>query len=103
MATDLISQIVELRKWLTGAYGPLPRGIAPLIKPTEFESAALMTLADGALPARARMLLAESHRVIRELIVGHPSETRLINSLLTYSSSLSDMLQKLETSGGGRG
>ena len=97
--SDLVHKMADVRKWLTGSYGPLPGGITLHIKPPEFDSAVLATLTDGALIARARTLLGEAHRVIKELTVGHTAETRLINSLLTHSSSLSFTLQTL---GGGR-
>ena len=102
MATniDLVHQMAEVRKWLTGGYGPLPGGISLHIKPPDFDSAVLATLTEGALVARARTLLGEAHRVIRELMVGHTDEARFINGLLTHASSLSNTLQKL---GGGQG
>ena len=92
--------MAEVRKWLTGGYGPIPEDITLYLKSSEFDSQVLAALTDRALVVRAKTLLSEANRVIRELMVGHPTETRLINSLLTRCSSLSDMLQNLETEGG---
>ena len=84
----------EIRKWLAGVYGPLPAGVTLLIKPSDFEHAVLAGLSDGELITRARALLADAHRVTNELLLRHPDETRLINNLITHSSTLSATLPK---------
>ena len=103
MATysELLLLMSETRKWLTGDYEPLPAGVTLLIKPRDYEHAALKKLSDEELIGRAGTLLGDAHRVISQLVLAHPSETRVINNLTTYASALSDMLQSLEKRGQG--
>ena len=84
----------EIRKWRAGVYGPLPAGVTLLIKPSDLEHAVLAGLSDGELVTRARALLGEARRVTNELLLRHPDETRLINNLTTYPSTLAAMLPK---------
>jgi hypothetical protein len=92
--SDLRLLMSEIRKWLAGVYGPLLAGVTLLIMPSDFEHAVVAGLSDGELVTRARALLGEAHRVTNELLLRHPDETRLINNLTTYSSTLSAMLPK---------
>ncbi len=89
----------ELRKWLLGDYGPLPPGITLLIKPSDFEHAVLKGLSDVELVIRATALLGDTRRVIDQLALGHPNETRFINNLTFHSSALSEVLRSLEKRG----
>src|SRR5882724_7238499 len=78
----------EIRKWLTGGYGPLPDGITLLIKPADYDQAVLKELSESALIIRARALLGDARRVIDQLALVHPNEARLINNLTFHSSAL---------------
>jgi len=92
--TELRLTMSEIRKWLTDEYGPLPPGITLLIKPSDFEYAVLKELSEIELVIRARALLGDTRRVIDQLALGHPNETRFINNLTFHSSALSEMLPK---------
>ena len=89
----------EIRKWLTGAYGPLPAGVTLFIKPSDFEYAVLKALSEVELVIRARTLLGDTGRVIDQLALGHPNETRFIKNLTFHSSALSERLGSLEKRG----
>jgi len=86
----------EIRKWLTGGYGPLPDRITLLIKPADYDQAVLKELSESALIIRARALLGDARRVIDQLALVHPNEARLINNLTFHSSALSDALRNIE-------
>ena len=86
----------EIRKWLTGSYGPLPTGITLLINPADFEHAVLKDLSEGEFLIRARGLLGDTRRVIRQLERAHPNEARFINNLIFHSLALGGMLSSLE-------
>ena len=62
MATDgeLRLHMSEVRKWLTGEYGPLPSGVTLLIKPSDFDHAVLRELSESDLIIRARALLRDA-------------------------------------------
>ena len=100
MATDseLRLLVSEIRKWLTGDYGPLPAGVTLRIKLSDFDHAVLKGLSEVDLVIRARALLGDAQRVIDQLALGQPNETRFINNLTFYASALSDKLRGLEKS-----
>lgn len=86
----------ELRKWLTGDYGSLPGGVTMSTKPADLDYAVLRGLSEEGLVVRAKALLDDTHRVIDQVALAHPSETRLINNLIFYASTLSEALRGLE-------
>src|SRR5258706_9834126 len=100
MATDSELRLLmsEIRKWLTGDYGPLPTGVTLRIKPSDFDHAVLKELSEIELVIRARALLGDTRRVIDQLALGQPNETRFINNLTFHASALSDKLNVLKES-----
>ena len=99
MHSELRLLMSEVRKWLTGDYGPLPAGVTLRIKPADFDYAVLKELSEVDLIARARALLGDAHRAVDQLALGQPNETRFINNLTFHASALSDALRRLERSG----
>jgi len=100
MATDgeLRLHMSEVRKWLTGEYGPLPSGVTLLIKPSDFDHAVLRELSESDLIIRARALLRDAQRVVDQLALGQPNETRFINNLTFHASALANALRGLQKS-----
>jgi len=96
--TELRLLMSEVRKWLIGEYGPLPAGVTLLIKPSDFGHAELKELSGVDLIVRARALLGDAQRVVDQLALGQPNETRFINNLTYHASALSDALDGLEKS-----
>lgn len=92
---ELLLVMSEIRKWLTGGYGPLPAGVTLLIKPSDFEHAVLKDLSEVELVIRARALLGDTRRVIEQLALGHPNEARFINNLTFHATALSEALRTL--------
>ena len=96
MATDgeLRLHMSEVRKWLTGEYG-----VTLLIKPSDFDHAVLRELSESDLIIRARALLRDAQRVVDQLALGQPNETRFINNLTFHASALANALRGLQKSG----
>jgi hypothetical protein len=101
MTTDseLRLHMSEVRKWLTGEYESLPAGVILRIKSSDFDHDVLKGLSKVDLIIRARALLGDAQRVVDQLALGHPHETRLINNLTFHASALSDALRGLDKSG----
>jgi len=97
MATDSELRLLmsEILKWLTGDFGPLPAGVTLRIKPSDFDYAVLKALSEVDLVIRARALLGDTQRVIDQLALGQPNETRFINNLTFHASALADALRGL--------
>src|SRR5437762_12737679 len=101
MATDgeLRLRMSEVRKWLTGEYGPLPSGVTLRIKPSVVDHVVLRELSESAFIIRARALLRDAQRVVDQLALGQPNETRFINKLTFHATALANALRGLQKSG----